>query len=88
MLDDATYDGDANAPRAGTVAVAGSALSWAGDVPASGTVTLTYSVTVHNPDTGEHDPGQHDHLAVGGQQLPGRQPRPAVHRHRHGARGC
>ena len=27
-------------------------LAWTGDVPAGGTVTITYSVTVHNPDTG------------------------------------
>ena len=51
MLDDATYDDNA-AASAGTVSFAAPTLSWAGDVPADGTVTITYSVTVNNPDTG------------------------------------
>ena len=51
VLDDAAWDNDA-AASGGTVSFDGSALSWAGDVPANGTITLTYTVTVHNPDTG------------------------------------
>ena len=51
VLDDAAWDNDA-AASGGIVSFDGSALSWAGDVPANGTVTLTYTVTVHNPDTG------------------------------------
>ncbi len=51
MLDDATYGNDA-AASAGTVGFAAPTLSWAGDVPANGTVTITYTVTVNNPDTG------------------------------------
>ncbi|BAJ30373.1 MULTISPECIES: DUF11 domain-containing protein [Kitasatospora] len=52
VLDDATYDGDASA-TSGTVSYAAPVLSWSGDVPAGGSVTLTYSVTVNNPDAGD-----------------------------------
>ena len=41
MLDDAAYNNNA-AASAGAVSFAGSALSWTGDVPANGTVTITY----------------------------------------------
>ncbi|MEV8638150.1 hypothetical protein AB0395_41505 [Streptosporangium sp. NPDC051023] len=51
-LDDAVYNGDAVA-GAGTVGLAGSNLTWTGTVPASGSVTVTYSVTVRVPDTGD-----------------------------------
>ncbi len=50
VLDDATYNGDATAGAT----VAGDTLSWSGPLPAGGTVTVTYSVTVHDPDTGDH----------------------------------
>ena len=53
VLDDATYNGDATA-TAGTVTYTAPNLTWAGTVPAGGTVTVTYSVTVNNPDTGNH----------------------------------
>ena len=52
VLDDAVYNNDATA-SAGTVTYASPDLSWTGDVPASGTVTITYTVTVSNPDTGD-----------------------------------
>ena len=51
VLGDATYDGDA-AASTGTVSYASPDLSWTGMVPAGGTATITYSVTVDNPDTG------------------------------------
>jgi uncharacterized repeat protein (TIGR01451 family) len=51
VLDDASYDGDAHA-TAGTASFASPNLTWTGTVPASGTVTVTFSVTVNNPDTG------------------------------------
>jgi large repetitive protein len=51
VLDDAAYDHDA-AATAGTVTFTSPSLTWTGDVPASGTVTITYSVTVNSPDTG------------------------------------
>ena len=53
VLDDASYDNDA-AATAGTVTFTSPTLTWTGDVPAGGTVTITYSVTVNNPDTGNH----------------------------------
>src|SRR6202041_2985389 len=48
----ATYDGDATA-TGGTVTVTSPTLTWTGNVPASGEVTITYSVTVNPPDTGD-----------------------------------
>ena len=59
VLDDAAYDNDAAAVITGTSTLAGAVsytspdLGWTGTVPASGSVTVTYSVTVHNPDTGD-----------------------------------
>ena len=51
VLDDAAYGGNA-AATAGTVSYASPVLSWAGTVPAHGTVTITYTVTVGSPDAG------------------------------------
>ena len=58
VLDDAAYDNDAAAVLTGTSTAAGTVsytspdLAWTGTVPAAGSVTVTYSVTVHKPDTG------------------------------------
>ncbi len=81
VLDDAAYNGNAVA-SSGTVTFASPDLSWTGDVPAGGTVTITYTVTVNNPDTGNKILTSTITSPSAGQQLPGRQPRPAVHRHR------
>ena len=54
VLDDASYDNDAAATGTGTVTFTSPSLTWTGDVPAGGTVTITYSVTVNSPDTGNH----------------------------------
>ncbi|WP_371780880.1 DUF7927 domain-containing protein [Streptosporangium subroseum] len=51
VLDDATYNGNATA-TGGSVSFAGQTVSWTGNVAAGATVTITYSVTVKNPDTG------------------------------------
>ncbi|MEV6984399.1 fibronectin type III domain-containing protein [Sphaerisporangium sp. NPDC051017] len=51
VLDDAVYDGDA-AATTGAVAYTSPDLTWTGDVPVGGTVTITYSVTVRDPDPG------------------------------------
>ena len=51
VLDDATYNNNAVA-SAGAVSFASPTLSWTGNVPANGTVTIAYTVTVNNPDTG------------------------------------
>ncbi len=52
VLDDAAYDGDA-AASTGLVTFTSPNLTWAGTVPASGTATITFSVTVSNPDAGD-----------------------------------
>nr|WP_228507598.1 DUF11 domain-containing protein [Plantibacter sp. VKM Ac-2880] len=53
VLDDATYNGDA----AGGATVSGSTLSWSGPLALGETKTVTYSVTVDNPDNGDHNLG-------------------------------
>ncbi|GAA2078900.1 hypothetical protein GCM10009840_12500 [Pseudolysinimonas kribbensis] len=50
VLDDAVYDGDAT----GGATYSAPTLSWAGALPIGGTHTITYSVTVNNPDNGDH----------------------------------
>ncbi len=51
VLDDATYNGDA-AATSGTVSFASPNLTWTGNLAASATATITFSVTVNNPFTG------------------------------------
>lgn len=53
VLDDATYRNDAVA-SAGSVSYASPTLSWSGPLAVGSTVTITYSVTVHDPDTADH----------------------------------
>jgi uncharacterized repeat protein (TIGR01451 family) len=50
VLDDATYNGDAS----NGAVVTGNTLSWSGPLAIGGTETITYSVTVNTPDTGDH----------------------------------
>jgi uncharacterized repeat protein (TIGR01451 family) len=50
VLDDATYDNDAT----GGATYSAPTLSWAGALPVGGSVTVTYSVTVGEPDAGNH----------------------------------
>ena len=52
MLDDAAYDNDA-AATSGTVSFASPDLTWTGNLAPGDTVTITYTVTVDNPDTGD-----------------------------------
>ncbi|GLZ42378.1 hypothetical protein Acsp05_60020 [Actinokineospora sp. NBRC 105648] len=51
VLDDATYNGDA-AASGGSASVTGATLTWVGDLATGATATITYSVTVNDPDTG------------------------------------
>ena len=51
VLGDAAYNNDA-AASAGSVSYASPDLTWTGDLAVGGTVTITYSVTVRDPDTG------------------------------------
>jgi uncharacterized repeat protein (TIGR01451 family) len=53
VLDDATYNQDGSATLGG-VGYAAPKLTWTGDIPVGGSATITYSVTVSNPDTGDH----------------------------------
>ena len=52
VLDDATYDNDAAATGGGTVSFASPNLTWTGDLSPGATVTVTYSVSVNDPATG------------------------------------
>ena len=52
MFDDAGYDNNASA-TAGAVSYASPDLTWTGDLAPGGTAVITYSVTVHDPDTGD-----------------------------------
>lgn len=53
VLDDSVYNANANATAtSGTLTYSSSTLGWTGDVAAGATVTVTYSVTVSNPDVG------------------------------------
>lgn len=49
VLDDAAYNGDAS----NGATVTGDTLSWSGALAAGAATTITYSVTVNNPDTGD-----------------------------------
>jgi choice-of-anchor A domain-containing protein/uncharacterized repeat protein (TIGR01451 family) len=51
VLDDASYNGDASA-TAGSVAFTSPNLTWTGTLAAGAVATITFSVTVNNPDTG------------------------------------
>jgi len=53
VLDDATYNSDAAVTGGGSITYASPKLSWTGTVPAGGTITLTYTVTVHAGVTGD-----------------------------------
>ena len=54
VLGDAAYNGDATASRssAGPVGYASPVLTWTGDLAPGEVVTITYSVTVNDPDAG------------------------------------
>ncbi|CCH33272.1 GEVED domain-containing protein [Actinosynnema sp. NPDC047251] len=51
VVDDATWGGAT--ATTGTAAYAEPTLTWTGDVPVGGTATITYTVTVKNPPTGD-----------------------------------
>ncbi len=52
VLDDASYDSDA-AATAGSVSYASPNLTWTGNLAVGASATVTFSVTVNNPDTGD-----------------------------------
>jgi large repetitive protein len=51
VLDDAVYNNNASA-TAGTVAYSSPNLTWTGSLAVGAVATITYSITVNNPDTG------------------------------------
>ena len=53
VLDDATYDNDAVATGGGTASFASPDLTWTGDLSPGDTATVTYSVSVNDPETGD-----------------------------------
>ncbi|OLF15183.1 hypothetical protein BU204_23260 [Actinophytocola xanthii] len=56
LLDDATYNSDLAATR-GSASIAGGRLSWTGDLAIGASATITYSVTVRDPPTGDRTLG-------------------------------
>ena len=89
VLDDATYDSDAPATAtAGTVSYDGSAVSWTGSLNPADTATITYSVTIDNPDNGDLVLTNTVTSAAAGSNCPasGTDPRCTDHRER-GRRG-
>src|ERR1700722_2353335 len=52
VLDDATYGHDASAIGGGTVSFASPDLTWTGNLSPGATVTVTYSFSVNDPETG------------------------------------
>ena len=53
VLDDAVYGNDAGA-SSGTVSYASPNLTWTGNLAAGASATITFSVTISNPDTGNN----------------------------------
>ena len=52
VLDDAAYGADAT--TTGTVTYTGTAVTWTGNLAPGDTATITFTVTVTSPDTGNH----------------------------------
>ena len=51
-LDDAAYNGDASATT-GSVSYTAPVLTWTGDLAVGTSAVITYTMTVHDPDTGD-----------------------------------
>ena len=83
VLDDAAYNSDATA-TAGSVTFTSPDLTWAGDLTSGAAATITFTVTVNNPDTGDKSLDQYPDLGCGREQLPRQRHRPSLHRHRDG----
>ena len=80
VLAHASYNGDASDHGAGgTFGFTSPNLTWSGNVPAAGSVTITFTVAVSSHRHQQHVPVQHAHLRLGRHQLPrNRRQRPAV----------
>ncbi len=80
VLDDAAYNGDAAATAGHGLATPAPNLTWTGDLAPGASATITYSVTVNNPDTGDQSLAGTVTSPDAGQQLPGRRRGRPVHR--------
>ena len=56
-------------------------MTWTGDLTAGASATVTYSVTVNDPDTGNRTLANTVRSASPGNNCPPRRHRPAVHGH-------
>ena len=79
--DDATGNGDQTA-SSGTLSIGATGAVWTGDIPVGATVTITSTVTVNNPDTGNHVLTATAVSAAPGSNCPAAAARPPLH-HRH-----
>ena len=82
MLDDAAYNHDATTTSTGTgpvtVAYADPDLTWTGTLAPGDTATITFSVTVHSPDAGNHLLASTLTTAAAGSNCPAGSPTPAA----------
>lgn len=76
VLDDATYNADASA-TSGSAAFTSPDLTWTGDLAAGGSATVTYSVTVNSPDTGDKSLANTISSSAVGSTCPPASPSPA-----------
>ena len=53
LVVDADYNGDAALVGGGLLSYRAPSLSWTGDLPVGASATITYSITVHDPATGD-----------------------------------
>ena len=84
VLDDAAYNSDA-AATAGSLAFTSPNLTWTGNLAAGASATITFSVTVTNPDTGNKILASTITSATAGSNCAGRQHRRPLRQHGHGA---
>ena len=85
VLDDAAYNSDAHA-TAGSVSFVSSTLSWTGDLDVGASATITYTVTVNTPDTGDQSLANTVTSATPGSNCPASGGDAAVHGHGDGGR--
>ena len=85
-LDDAAYNGDATATT-GAIALAsgGASLIWTGNLSPGASVTITFSITVDNPDTGDKTITNTVTSATPGNTCPAWQRQPGLLRRHHRA---
>ena len=53
MFDDAAYNGDAATTGTGAFSYTSPVLTWTGDLAPAASAVITFTVTVHSPDTGD-----------------------------------